>query len=78
MVLPVLLYALLMGCAWVVDQRTLYTTEVPDWAAAGNRGFPLWRQLSYTARTRGMLLRPWHVVPGLTVYTQVESGAGPP
>ena len=72
MLLPLLLYLLLMGCAWVVDQRTLYTTEVPRWAAADARGFPIRRQLEFTARTRGMLLRPWHVVPGLTVYTRLQ------
>jgi len=70
--LPALLYALVMGGAWLLDQRTLYTTATPAWAQPGARGFPLRRQLMYTVRTRGTLLRPWHVVPGRTIYTRVQ------
>ena len=35
-------------------------------------GFPLWRQLLYTARTRHSLLRLFHVVPDRTAYTRLQ------
>ena len=68
---PEMLVALVSG-AWLLDQRTLYTTATPAWAQPGAKGFSLWRQLMYTVRTRGTLLRPWHVVPGRTIYTRVQ------
>ena len=56
------LYVVLMGAAWAFDQGTRYTTAVPHWAQAGARGFPLWRQFAFHARTQLMLLRPFHVM----------------
>ena len=63
---------LFMLGASVLDQRTRYTTEVPQWAQPGALGFPLWRQILFMARTQLALLRPWHVVPGRTAYTRVQ------
>lgn len=63
---------LFMLGASVLDQRTRYTTEVPQWAQPGALGFPLRRQMLFMARTQLALLRPWHVVPGRTAYTRVQ------
>ena len=38
----------------------------------GDVGFPLWRQLEYTARTRHTLWRLFHVVPDFTPYTRLQ------
>ena len=65
-------YALLACAAWVLDQRTCYTTAVPHWADPGSQGFPLWRQANYFARTQLQLLRPMHVMPGRTSYTRLQ------
>ena len=65
-------YVVLTCGAWVLDQRTCYTTAVPRWAEPGSQGFPLWRQTVYFARTQLQLLRPMHVVPGRTAYTRLQ------